>query len=189
MIVDGGHASDTRAGGAPSDSIPPLLAQLDFPREWSILLVVPALAGLHGPDEIEAFRRLPPVPAAVCDRICRLVLLGLLPAVAGHDLARFGDALEELQGHVGRCFAPAQGGVYARPELETIAQALKSEKLVGVGQSSWGPTLYGFSDQPDDERAQIAERLRRRLTLEPGQVFWTTANQGGARRCANVEDE
>jgi beta-RFAP synthase len=145
------------------------------------LLVIPALAGLHGPEEIKAFDRLPPVPAAMCDRICRLVLLALLPAVAERDLKSFGAALEELQTHVGRCFAPAQGGTYARPELETIAHAMKAEKLKGVGQSSWGPTLYGFSDQASDVCDKIAERLRSRLGLESGQVFWTNANQGGAR--------
>jgi beta-RFAP synthase len=182
LIVDGGHSADTNAMRDPSPMIPPLLAQLDFPREWNVLLVVPPMAGLHGADEAEAFRRLPPVPRPTCDRICGIVLLGLLPAVAERNLERFGAELEELQAHVGHSFAPAQGGIYARPEFETIARLMRREQLVGVGQSSWGPTLYGFSDGAIEMRTRVAEHVRAELGLDPDRVIWTRANRGGAKK-------
>lgn len=73
LIVDGGRRQ-------PGSGPPPLLARLDFPEDWSVLVVVPPVAtGLHGTDEVEAFESLPPISAAVSDRLCRLVLLGLLP--------------------------------------------------------------------------------------------------------------
>jgi beta-RFAP synthase len=173
LIVDGGRRGP--------EGIPPLLSRVEFPAEWSVLVLTPRREpGLHGPGEVRAFAELPPSPDALTDRLCRLVLLGLLPAAVERDLARFGEALDELQRRVGQGFAPAQGGTFARPELEAIAGVLRSEGLKGVGQSSWGPTLYGFLDAPDDHRAAVLDRILGRTGLPPGAGFWTTASLGGA---------
>jgi beta-RFAP synthase len=172
LIVDGGH----RASGG----IPPLLARLPFPSDWSILVLLPESGpGVHGPAEAHAFAQIPAVPEATTDRLCRLVLLGLLPAVVEHDLESFGAALAELQDLVGRCFAPAQGGVYARPELEPIVTDLRARGLHGVGQSSWGPALYGFSEAPADREARILDTIRDRFGLGDAAAFWTEASQQG----------
>ena len=173
LIVDGGRR-------AP-EGFPPLLSRLEFPAEWSVLVLVPERnSGLHGPEEAQAFAALPPIPEDVTDRLSRLVLLGLMPAVIERDLAAFGEALTEIQGIVGQCFAPAQGGPYARPELERLVKALRAEGLHGVGQSSWGPTLYGFSREPEPHRAEQARRLRDQLQLGGVPLFWTQANRTGA---------
>ncbi len=173
LVVDGGR-------GGP-EGIPPLLARFEFPAEWSVLVVVPPQEpGLHGPREAQAFADLPAFPEALTDRLCRLVLLGLLPAVAERDLARFGASLEALQEGVGRGFAPAQGGVFARPELERLASEMRSLGLVGVGQSSWGPTLYAFTDAPPDRRAAILGRLFDRTGLPARSASWTSASLRGA---------
>ena len=86
MIVDGGRRNEA--------DIPPLLARLPFPEDWSILIVrPPGESGLHGPDEHRAFANLPPITQDVTDSLCRLVLLEILPAVIERDLAAFGAAL------------------------------------------------------------------------------------------------
>jgi beta-ribofuranosylaminobenzene 5'-phosphate synthase len=173
LIVDGGRAS--------SEGIPPLLTRLEFPDEWSVLIVIPrSEPGLHGPREIQAFADLPPSTDSLTERLCRLVLLGLLPAVVERDLPRFGEALEEIQRRVGQGFAPAQGGTFARPELKAVVEALRSQGLQGVGQSSWGPTLYGFSEEPAERRHAILAQVRERFGLESSEAFWTSACSRGA---------
>ena len=172
LVVEGGHKAD---GG-----IAPLLCRLDFPREWAALVVVPPIAeGLHGAAEARAFAALPSMPEAETDRLCRLVLLGALPAVAECDLRGFGEALEEIQHRVGSWFAPAQGGVYASPKLAAMVAWMKGQGLRGVGQSSWGPALYGFSDQDRGWREDFLRRLRDRFELG-GEGLWTTASPSGA---------
>lgn len=173
LLVDGG-----RSARSP---FPPLISRVDFPRDWSLLVVIPPLGpGLAGTREREAFARLPSVPARSVDYLCRLVLLDLLPAVLEEDLAAFDEALTELQREVGRNFAPAQGGLYASPELENIAAAMRRGGLVGVGQSSWGPTLFGFAKLDADQRQEMTQRLQKNTGLA-SEMIWTTATPDGAR--------
>ncbi len=176
LLVDGGRSR------LDQGSVAPLLARFEFPSDWSVLIVVPPhLTGLHGSPEVQAFAQLPPFPTATVDRLCRLVLLDLLPAVAEHDLPAFGGALAEIQDRVGQGFASAQGGLYARPDLVGLVNDLQADGLVGVGQSSWGPTIYGFSAAPSTERAAILRRLHARTGWPDGTAFWTTASRHGAR--------
>ncbi|MEO6807859.1 MAG: beta-ribofuranosylaminobenzene 5'-phosphate synthase family protein [Isosphaeraceae bacterium] len=174
LIVDGGRRGP--------QGVPPLLTRLEFPADWHALIVVPANdPSLHGPDEVRAFASLSAVPDALTDRLCRLVLLGLLPAVLEHDIASFGAALSELQDHVGLCFSTAQGGLYARSESEAVVSFLRDAGLHGVGQSSWGPTLYGFTEADDRSRFDLARQVRSRFDLAEDQVLWACANRQGSR--------
>lgn len=174
LIVDGGHAS--------TDDVPPLVARLEFPEDWSVLVVRPpaAPAGRHGGDEVAAFADLPPMPERTSERLCRLVLLDLLSAAATRDLDAFGAALAEIQRAVGSAFAPAQGGVYSSPQSEAIVADLGRLGLVGAGQSSWGPSLYAFGTPDESERRAISARLRDRHGLAPSAVMWTRARPLGA---------
>jgi beta-ribofuranosylaminobenzene 5'-phosphate synthase len=173
LIVDGGRKGEA--------DIPPLLARVPFPEDWSILVVQPTgPSGLHGSEEVRAFAHLPPIALDVTDRLCRLVLLEILPAVIEHDLTAFGAALSELQERVGACFAPAQGGIYNAPAAAAIVEELKGLGFVGVGQSSWGPTLYAFAQLSDREIAASSRQLRQRFGLDESSVFWTKASNRGA---------
>jgi len=172
LIVDGGRRDEVHP--------PPLVARMQFPEDWSILIVQPpGPRGRHGPDELQAFNDLPPLPDRVTERLCRLVLLGILPAVAERDLPAFGAALDELQARIGAAFAPVQGSAYASARSEGIIAELGRLGLSGAGQSSWGPTLYAFGLLSESERVLVATRLREQYELHPAAITWTrAANQG-----------
>jgi beta-ribofuranosylaminobenzene 5'-phosphate synthase len=173
LIVDGGRSDDTR--------LPPMVARLPFPDEWSILIVQPpGPRGRHGDSEIAAFETLPPLPDRLTERLCRLVLLGILPAIAEKDLKSFGAALSELQYHIGAAFAPTQGGIYASPQSEQIIAEMREFGLDGAGQSSWGPTLYAFGSRSVTDSANIRSRLFDRFALDHDRVRWSRASNHGA---------
>ena len=173
LVVDGGHRKD--------GDVPPLLARHAFPDDWHVLLIQPPQKGLHGAAERRAFATLPSVPEQVTDRLCRLVLLGLLPCLAERDLDSFGQALTELQRRVGECFSTVQGGLYASSLAAEIVTELARLSLKGAGQSSWGPTLYAFSDADERTRRELTQRLRERFELPAASVVWTRAANHGAR--------
>ncbi len=174
FLVDGGRMDRS--------SVPPLLCRLPFPEEWTILMVQPpGRHGLHGHDETRAFADLPPVAEEMTDRLCRLVLLAILPAIAERDIRTFGQALEELQAHVGACFTPAQGGIYSSPIADAIIRELRQMGFHGCGQSSWGPSLYTFSERPASAVAAAHTRIADRLGIPDLAAMTTAADNRGAR--------
>ncbi|MCE9591474.1 MAG: beta-RFAP synthase [Planctomycetes bacterium] len=176
FLVDGGKF--------PSDDNTPALAPIvmrhPFPEEWRIVLIRPrALEGIAGKREAQAFADMPAIPDEVTQRMSRLVLLGLAPALVERDIAAFGESLFELQREVGSCFAGHQGGIYADPQLDAIVNFIRGLGIHGVGQSSWGPTLYAIT--PDEPSADhVATAVEEQFGLQSkGEVIVTTGDNDG----------
>jgi beta-RFAP synthase len=148
FIVDGGRGA--------IDQPPPVLIQMPFPEAWRVLLVLDQSAqGAHGDRETKAFAALPPFPEALADRLCRLVLMQLVPGLKEVDITAFGTALTQIQGIVGGHFAAAQGGSpWTSPAVGALLKRAAELGATGIGQTSWGPTGFGFVPSPD-----VADRL------------------------------
>ena len=82
------------------------------------------------------------------ERVAHLVLMQLLPALADGDLTAFGAALTEVQQITGGWFAAAQGGAFASGPTRELVERMTEFGAAGVGQSSWGPTVYGLVPRP-----------------------------------------
>lgn len=173
VIIDGGRGSQT--------VIPPVIARAEFPETWRIVLIFDlSKAGVHGEQEIEAFRSLPEFPADAAAMLCRRVLMQALPALAEEDLQTFGAAIRELQERTGDHFAPAQGGRYASPAVTKVLTWMAAQGVACYGQSSWGPT--GFAVVQDAVAAQdLMTRLEQRFSDEPALSFMLCKgrNEGG----------
>jgi beta-ribofuranosylaminobenzene 5'-phosphate synthase len=176
VIIDGGRG--------PQTVIPPVIARAEFPEDWRIVLIFDhANSGVHGEQEIEAFRTLPEFPADAAAMLCRRVLMQALPALAEHDLQTFGAAIRELQERTGDHFAPAQGGRYASKAVTRALQLIAQQGVSCYGQSSWGPT--GFAVLPDEDSAKkLIEELTQDFSHEPSIEFMLCRgrNEGGIVR-------
>jgi len=174
FVVDGGRGD--------TDATPPVISRLPFPEDWRVVLVSDRqLTGLHGEREVAAFRDLPPFPERQAERLARLVLMKLLPALAEAQLENFGSALTELQQTIGDHFAPAQGGRYSSPRVERALGLLADWGAAARGQSSWGPTGFAiFGGQAAAEAA--IERLRgARCGLDPESIQMARGCNRGAQ--------
>lgn len=168
LIVEGGKRS--------TEQLAPLVARLALPREWCFVLLLPRDGhGLHGDAEVDAFDALGAIRPEMTDALCRCVLLELLPAAAEGDFRAFGEAVYEINQRVGECFASCQGGSYATPQLAETVALLRRHGVCGVGQSSWGPTLFALAR--DTEHAEQICALLRRYNVD------TTAELLVARVC------
>jgi beta-ribofuranosylaminobenzene 5'-phosphate synthase len=147
------------AGVRPGDVISPLVARHPMPDGWRCVLALPlGVEGLSGDAEDRFFGGLESSGDAIEPRVSRLLLTALLPALMTADIDEFGIALSAIQREMGSIFAAQQGGIF-HPRAAPIVDALVALEVGAVGQSSWGPTVYGIVDSP--ERAgQVAERLR-----------------------------
>jgi beta-ribofuranosylaminobenzene 5'-phosphate synthase len=163
FIVEGGR----RPG---SERIAPLLARLPLPEDWRCVVAVPSGGrGLSGDAEAKAFEQLPSPPDNEVERVAHLVLMQLLPALVEADLPSFGEALSAVQRVTGAWFAPQQGGIFAPGPSEQLVNDMAAWGAVGVGQSSWGPAVYGLVDT-DAAAAALGRQIRGALG-SMGQVF------------------
>lgn len=94
-----------------------------------------------------------------------------------NDVARFGGVLDEYMELAATLFAAGQGGMYVSETVEGIVRAVKSVGIHGVGQSSWGPTVFGFSG--DAEQAEHSANQLRRLFPDGFAVLTTKVATSG----------
>jgi beta-RFAP synthase len=165
-------------GKVQPEEISPLVARVELPAQWRFVLVRPrGVFGLHGAAEVRALERLPPVPLKTTDQLCRIATDELLPAAESGAFDRFSDAVFRFNQLAGSCFAPAQGGTFD-PRLARLIAQLRSHGVVGVGQSSWGPTVFALAQNVTD-----AEALRNEVhtwDAALGVTIAATVNQGAA---------
>ncbi len=168
LIVEAGKTSAERLGS--------LVGAYDFPSDWRVVLARPASdAAWHGSRERLAFECL--TRGNPTELLWRLVTTGLLPALQSKDFDAFAEALFEYNARSGEAFADQQGGVYAGPAVADLVARLREHGMRGVGQSSWGPTVFALAR--DLEEAQdLVHFLRRKVGMESGQLCIT----GAARR-------
>ncbi len=171
LVVEAG----VREGG----SISPLVARHPMPGHWRCVLALPiGDEGLSGNAEERFFSLLHQERVAIEPPVSRLVLTALLPGLVTGDIDEFGAALSEIQREIGSMFAAQQGGVF-HPRAAPVVEALHALGVGAVGQSSWGPAVYGIVDGPE-RAADVAGRLR--ATLGPGtEVRVVDFDRTGAR--------
>jgi beta-ribofuranosylaminobenzene 5'-phosphate synthase len=152
FILEGGHRPQ-------EETVAPLLGRYEVPESWRCVVAVPpGEPGLSGEAESTAFERLPAPPERDPERVAHLVLMQLLPSLVEGDLAGFGSALTAIQQVTGAWFAPSQGGIFAPGMGQELIERMAGWGALGVGQSSWGPAVYGLVEGGECGRA-LAERV------------------------------
>lgn len=155
---------------------------LRFPEDWFVVHArPPGRQGHPRTGEADKLRALKYSREAE-QRLVELLMKKILPGVLDRDLELFGRGLSEYQRLVGAAFSTYQHGVF-NPDSAPIVSAMEEAGLLGVGQSSWGPTVYGFT-----ESRRRAEEVARLFSQENGwTVTITVANNTGARVVENPD--
>ena len=184
LVIDAGHpveddgevALEAIEGPEP----PPVIFRHPLPGDWHFVLATPrAAAGLSGLIEQRAFRKLPPMDDGRVGRICRLTLMQVAPAVLTGDIRAFGRAITEIQELVGEYFAPCQGGRFASPTGCAVTELALARGAHGVGQSSWGPTVFALVESDARARA-LADEIRTAFGSDLTRIDVSRARNHGA---------
>lgn len=168
------------AGKLPGEAVSPLVAQYDFPEAWRVIVAIPPSGGnWSGERERCAFERAKHADDGIrtTERLTRIALLGMIPALVAEDLPAFGEAVHEFNRLAGEPFAAAQGGPYAGTEVEELIATLRQMGLHGVGQSSWGPSVFAIVGDEAEARA-VSLAIRNRGAKV--QTIIAKVNRGGA---------
>ncbi|MEF8783814.1 MAG: beta-ribofuranosylaminobenzene 5'-phosphate synthase family protein [Haloarculaceae archaeon] len=185
FVVDAGHPTEQFTSAPPERGdwdVPRPIARHRLPEAWRFVLVTPDVpTGKSGTPEEESIRAVVErAGPGIADEIATLLVRRLLPAVSEGDIGAFGDAVARLGRLNGAWYADEQGGVYRPPAGKLVDRLSDSPAVHGAGQSSWGPTVYGVTREPDLEAA--VEAARRALAERgiDGEVQTATPRNDGA---------
>lgn len=177
---EGGFMVDS--GRGKGDGVPPVSVRLPFPEQWRVLLIFDSRGqGLHGVHEVDAFAELPEFSEVAAGRLCRLVMMKVLPGLLEQRLPTVAEAIGEIQRVVGDYFAPAQGGRFTSPAVSDALAWVQSQGIAGVGQSSWGPTGFVLLDGEAQARRLTKDLKHRFGELSPLRYQTVGARNQGAR--------
>jgi beta-RFAP synthase len=142
------------AGKRPGEPVSPLWYHVRLPESWRVVLVLwPQTRFWYGQLEHWAFTH---AATGAVARLRRLAVEGIVPAAREGDLQAFGEAVYDFNRLAGEPFRLCQGGIYASPWIESWVTRLRRSGIRGVGQSSWGPTVFAIVG--DEETARHCVR-------------------------------
>ncbi len=169
------------AGKYEPDAISPLIARVELPEPWRFVLFTPRQpSGISGDMERAAFAVLPPVQLEITERLTREILLELLPAAIAADFGQFSRGLHRFNAAAGLLFAAAQGGPFAAGATSALVDWLRNAGFEGVGQTSWGPTVFALC-RDENEAQQCAADSQLRWPAHEVDITVTAPANRGAR--------
>ncbi len=166
------------AGKPDGESVGRLETAMPIPANWRwILWLERSRQGLAGHAEDAAFSQLMKQSTGYDPRLPNGAR-AVIEAAQANDFNQFSRGLYEFGYRAGMQFAPIQGGPYNGAVLTQRIERLRCQGVAGVGQSSWGPTIFAVAESEQSARS-IAQ-----LTLEDPVFHGTeivisqTANDG-----------
>lgn len=160
FILDCGHSygegkekTSCLPSSASKAKLAPLVMRCDIPEHWRFVLVTPLYdEGSHGKSEVDIFKTSFPIKAAQVDRICRIVLMQMVPGILEHDIETFGKAINGIQS-IG--FKNIEVKLKS-PLVPNLLALMDKADSYGSGMSSFGPTVFGLTDS--DRKAEEIQR-------------------------------
>lgn len=131
-----------------------------LPADWRVVLVLPnRQERVFGKREAELMEELGRVPYSQSAQMLRLANRICELAQSDVGFETFTQTLDQYMELGARLFSRFQRGLYNGEEVCSAVELARASGLRGVGQSSWGPTVFGFA-QSEVQANHSAQCLR-----------------------------
>ncbi|MCG8649457.1 MAG: hypothetical protein MI861_06475, partial [Pirellulales bacterium] len=143
----GGMIYEGRDNSSPLNRV---LRRVELSPQWRVALFRPraSSAPVSGAAEKAQFSKLNRPHPSQRASLEALLCEQLLPAAASGDFDVFAAAIQQYNHQSGQLFEAVQGGPYNGPAVAKLVQELIARGAHGVGQSSWGPTVFAWFESP-----------------------------------------
>ena len=180
LILDEGYTPEYAGDAVSKQAARPLTAQtLQLAHEWRVVLAVPQQrVEVSGAKEAEVMAELGSFPNPHRKQMLALALRATCLAADNSHFVEFTDCLDQYMQFGAQLFSRYQGGLYNGDDVTEAVRLAQAVGLRGVGQSSWGPTVFGFA-----ESQACAERYTEQLRHQrpDWSVRISTPAKGGAQ--------
>ena len=129
--------------------VPNKKVNLKIPREWVFVIVKLEIGeGYSGNEEKKLINFvMKDARSDVTKEIDRVIDEKLIPAIHNENCVEFGFAVGEISRLNGIWYEKYQGGIYRPPIGNMVEKLQENSNIFGVGQSSWGPSLYSVTSK------------------------------------------
>lgn len=139
LVIDTGFRVDKSSSGRPKP-----LAIISIPRDWYVIVAIPEdKTGLKEDEENKILRNVEVFHDQ--GKLYRYVVM-LMTAAMHRDFNLFSESLRNIQLLTGKYFSKYQGGIFCCDTSQDIIKIMEESGIRGIGQSSWGPAVYGFTN-------------------------------------------
>jgi beta-ribofuranosylaminobenzene 5'-phosphate synthase len=183
FILDGGHSIIDKSEFLPShfSSAKPavLVHRINVPDDWYFVIAIPNVGqGKFGSEEVEIFKKYCPIPADEVNKLSRIILMQMLPAIIEDDIDNFGAGLNSIQ-NIG--FKRIENQLQ-HEFIKRLQEFYLTSGATGTGLSSFGPATFSIirSKSAAQKLANDTEKFIHENDID-GSVFYTSANNSGAQ--------
>jgi beta-ribofuranosylaminobenzene 5'-phosphate synthase len=182
FILDGGHSKKVKPDFLPShfSSAKPaiLVNRHAIPDEWYFVVAIPDVGmGMHGNDEVEIFQKHCPISSGEIDKLSRIILMQILPAVLENEIEQFGAGLNSIQ-QLG--FKNIENQLQPKV-VQDLQQFFIDSGAFGTGLSSFGPATFCVLNSEQKARDLVIQTNKFLAEHDCiGTIFFTKGNNTGA---------
>ncbi len=166
MVVDSGRIPGIKR-------VPPPVSHAYLPTDWRAVVALPFVDSYSVSEVSEEPVMRKPFEHPKQDVLYSAVVK-LLSAAHLEAFNEFVESVEKIQELTGEYFSKWQGGIYCCEQSELLAEKIKQLGLRGVGQSSWGPTVYGFAPTSETAEKAAAELIKNMEEVGIKGYVWVT---------------
>lgn len=150
--IDEGQETDSLTRGRRGIKkwkVPNEKVNLKIPKDWVFVVVKLEIGeGYSGNEEKKLINFvMKDARPDVTKEIDQVIDEKLIPSVHNGNCVEFGFAVEEISRLNGTWYEKYQGGIYRPPIGEMVNKLQDNNNIFGVGQSSWGPSLYSVTSE------------------------------------------
>lgn len=170
LIVDRGKAAD--------QDLATMDLHLKYPENWRFVLIqTDSDPGMSGLPENDLFGLATEKMVEKRNSLIKLVKDEVVPAILKEDFNAFSHSIYEFGKLSGSYFSQVQGGPFNGKRITQIIERARAEGIPGVGQSSWGPTIYALAES-QTQAEQIREWLVQHLNPRESVTISKPSNLG-----------
>lgn len=156
LILDEGHRATNSVDGTNPRAV--CATSMMLPADWRIVLITPdQMPSVTGSYEASLIERLGETPNPNRERMFAAAREIISLAGAPDSFDDFTAVLQDYVDAAGRMFMAGQGGLYNGDAVARAVELAKQAGLRAVGQSSWGPTVFGFASDVASAQQMAAE--------------------------------
>ena len=148
-----------------TNNLPLKLMNIKWPQDWKVILLFDLKGeNIFGENEANKFKDVNKRYRSKFNYNYSTLFLKILPGIMEKDFESFAEGIQLIQNNMSEVFYK-NSKKFSSKNINHIFDYLRNKKIMGFGQSSWGPTGFIFCEN-SKKRNQLLNLIEKYITLK-----------------------